>query len=216
MGDKPGLDYQGRNSAAETRIEASTGSMKKLSKEKTSELIARCLQGDDGAWHTLIDFIAPYIFAICSKSRLTRDESFDIFGQVSMQLINSLPRLKDPEKIFSFVGTITRREIYAFFQKVATTDHIEDEAVAAIPDLYGHTPEEDLDLLERREVLLEAMLSLSPRDYKLIHMLYFDPGQPSYKEISERLDMPVSSIGPIRGKILARLYKLLKDKKLKK
>ena len=64
-----------------------------------------------------------------------------------------------------------------------------------------------------RQVLMEAMSDLSRRDYQLIKMLFFDPEEPSYKEISAKLKMPVSSIGPIRAKVLGRLYRILKKKK---
>lgn len=188
--------------------------MKKLSTEAIAALIDRCRSGDERAWHRLIDFVAPYIFAICSRSRLTRDESFDVFGQVSFQLIKSIERLEDPARIFSFVGTITRREIYAFFQKISQTDFIDDEMASAIPDKQSKSPEEDMVLLEKRSLLLEAMSALPERDYKLMKMLYFDPEQPSYKTIARKLGMPVSSVGPIRGKVLKKLYKLLKDKEL--
>ncbi|MCK5126998.1 MAG: sigma-70 family RNA polymerase sigma factor [candidate division Zixibacteria bacterium] len=186
--------------------------MKKISKKSLADLIEKCNNGDEAAWHILIDFIAPYVFAICSKSRMTRDESFDIFGQVSLQLIKSIKRLKEPGSLLAFVGTITRREIYAFFQKIMMTDSIDEEIVNSVPDLYSKSPEDDFVLLEKREMLMEAMLSLSERDFLLIKMLYFDPGEPSYKAIAKKLNMPVSSIGPIRGKILVRLYKYLKIK----
>ncbi len=188
--------------------------MKKLSPKAVRDLVARCRGGDEQAWHQLIDFIAPYIFAICSRSRLTRDEGFDVFGQVSYQLINSIENLKDPAKLFSFVGTITRREIYAYYQKIMMTDYIDDEVVKSLPDKQGNNPEQDMILLEKRELLLSAMLELPARDYKLMKMLYFDPGKPSYKEIAAKLDMPVSSIGPVRGKVFNKLYKLLKDRYL--
>lgn len=186
--------------------------MKKLSTKAISALIDRCRSGDERAWHRLIDFVGPYIFAICNRSQLTRDESFDVFGQVSFQLIKSIESLQDPARIFSFVGTITRREIYAFFQKINQVDHIDDEAAKAIPDNQSATPEEDIMFLDKRSVLMEAMSALPERDFKLMKMLYFDPEEPSYKTIAKKLGMPVSSVGPIRGKVLKKLYKLLKDK----
>lgn len=178
-------------------------------------LIRRCKEGDNHAWHELIDLVGPVIFAQCRRSNLTRDESFDIFGRVSYQLVNSIESLKSPEKILSFVATIARRQIYDFFQSLKIVDYFGDQSMDSVHDDSASDPEKEIEITRLRQVLLEAMSTLSERDCKLVKMLFFDPKEPSYKEISEKLKMPVSSIGPIRAKILARLYKVLKKTKWK-
>jgi DNA-directed RNA polymerase specialized sigma24 family protein len=40
-------------------------------------------------------------------------------------------------------------------------------------------------------------------------LLYFDPHEPSYEEVSQRLGMPVASIGPTRARCLEKLRKLI-------
>ena len=96
--------------------------MRENSRKAIADIIQKCLAGDDDSWHELIDLVAPTIFSICRKSRFSRDESFDIFGQVSLQLLNNIDSLRSPEKILSFVGTITRRQIYNFYQKMKLTN----------------------------------------------------------------------------------------------
>lgn len=189
--------------------------MKENSRIAITDIIQKCLDGDDASWHELVDLVAPTIFSICRKSRLSRDESFDIFGQVSLQLLNNLASLRDPKKILSFVGTITRRQIYNFYQKMKLIDSTDDQGVELLPDMIRPDPENRYQATRDREILLEAMLTLSERDYKLIKMLFLDPDEPSYVEIGRKLKMPVSSIGPIRAKALARLYQKLKSKRFK-
>lgn len=178
-----------------------------------NSLIGKCQKGDEQAWHELIDLVGPVIFSICKKSRLSRDESFDIFGRVSLQLVNSIHRLKSPEKVMSFVATITRRQIYNFYRDLRVVDYLDDQILQAVPDQSGETPEKIYNLTWQRRILMEAMKGLSERDYRLVKMLFFDPDEPSYKEIASRLKMPVSSIGPVRAKVLAKLYRILKSKK---
>ena len=180
-----------------------------------SNLVDLCKKGDEKAWHELIDLVGPVIFSLCRKSRLSRDESFDIFGRVSLQLVNSINSLKSPEKVFSFAATITRRQIYSFYQNLQIAEYFDEQAMQSVPDQSGNNPDKLYETAKLREILMEAMYHLPERDYKLIKMLFFDPEEPSYKEISEKLKMPVSSIGPIRAKILAKLYQLLKKKKWK-
>ncbi len=189
--------------------------MGKQGGEYFNSLIGQCIKGDEQSWHELIDLVGPVIFSLCQKSKLSRDESFDIFGRVSYQLVNSIRSLKSPEKILSFVATITRRQIYNFYQNLQIVDYYGEQMPDSIPDKSGSSPDKIYEVIKLRQVLFEAMSNLSERDYKLLEMLFLDPNEPSYKEISEKLKMPVSSIGPIRAKILAKLYNILKKKKWK-
>jgi DNA-directed RNA polymerase specialized sigma24 family protein len=47
---------------------------------------------------------------------------------------------------------------------------------------------------------------------KLLTALYLDDSEPSYAEVSERLGMPVGSIGPTRARCLRRLRAVLGDR----
>jgi len=113
----------------------------------------------------------------------------------------------------SFVATITRRQIYNFYQDLKVVEYLDDHILKAMPDRNSETPERIYSLTRQRRILMEAMMGLSERDYRLVKMLFLDPDEPSYKEIASKLKMPVSSIGPIRAKVLAKLYRVLKSKK---
>jgi len=189
--------------------------MKRRSPQHLGDLIEKCNRGNNRAWHTLLDLVAPVIFSQCGRSKLTRDESFDIFGQVSLQLIDSIKTLNSPERVFSFVATITRRKIYAFYQKIQVAEYLDDAFIAEISDETQKNPEELLEIIDRRELLLEAMSALPKRDYKLLWSLFFDPKEPSYKEIAKSVGIPVSSVGPVRARALAKLYEILKTKQFK-
>jgi DNA-directed RNA polymerase specialized sigma24 family protein len=53
-----------------------------------------------------------------------------------------------------------------------------------------------------------AIEQLPPHWQRLIHLLMADPPL-SYAEISERLRLPIGSIGPTRGRCMHRLRTLL-------
>jgi RNA polymerase sigma factor (sigma-70 family) len=180
-----------------------------------SQLVRKCREDDERAWHELIDVLAPTIFSLCRKSRLSRDESFDIYGQVCLELLNTIGTLRNPEKVICFAATITRRRIYAFYRKVQLLEFLDDQRLLTLIDDPKSDPEADYERIRDREILFEAMGQLSERDRRLIMMLFFDPDEPTYEEISRILKMPVSSIGPIRGKILKKMYRLLKQKRFR-
>lgn len=177
-----------------------------------SQLIARCCRKDDKAWGELIDLVSPVIFAVTYRSRLTRDESFDIFGQVSGILFEHLVDLQSPHRLMSYVATITRRQIYNTFRGGDRVERIGRELLEEVPEHPDKSPDHDLEQEQERALLLEAMAELSERDYKLLYALYFDPDNPSYAEIGKKLNMPESSIGPTRARALRKLEIILTGK----
>jgi hypothetical protein len=73
-----------------------------------------------------------------------------------------------------------------------------------IPDSRAGTVEHALFAAERRAALREVLAHLTPRERQLLNSLTADPPVP-YAEISARLGIPVGSIGPSRGRCLAKL-----------
>ena len=65
-------------------------------------------------------------------------------------------------------------------------------------------PGTELDLAARRKELARALSGLGDRDRDMMLALFSD-APPSYTELAAMLDMPVGSIGPIRGRCLAKL-----------
>ena len=61
---------------------------------------------------------------------------------------------------------------------------------------------------ERDQVVRDALSALPNRWQRLLEMLMADPPV-SYTEISDQLGLPIGSIGPTRGRCLARLRVLL-------
>ena len=72
----------------------------------------------------------------------------------------------------------------------------------------GAEVDEGLLTAERAEVVREAVSQLPRRWQQLMELLMSDPPV-SYAEISDRLGLPVGSIGPTRRRCLARLQVLL-------
>ncbi len=189
--------------------------MNKKDPEFLKSLLEKACKGDAQAWHDLIDLIAPVIFSICRKSRLSRDESFDVFGQICYELIRDIKKIKSPQALFSFVATITRRKIYGYFQRINLMEYIDPHDSQAVSGDAEDVPEQIYEQVRRRELILDAIDELPDRDGKLLKMLFLDPDRPSYEEISRSLDMPQASIGPTRGRALEKLYRILKRRKFK-
>jgi RNA polymerase sigma factor (sigma-70 family) len=189
--------------------------MRKRSRAELSILVEKCRQGDGKAWERLIEIISPLIFSICRSMKLTREESFDIFGQVCYLLLTHLDALRSPDKVLSYVATTARREIRAASRRSRFFEYVED-CGTHIPAAQSEvTPEKLYERSKDGELLMRAVASLPKRDYELIWSLFFDRQEPGYRNIAERLGIPVSSIGPTRARCLTKLLRILKRKGFK-
>ena len=67
--------------------------------------------------------------------------------------------------------------------------------------------EADVLWAQRRAAVVQAAGTLRERDRQVIAML-FDDDDLGYREISERLGVPIGSIGPTRERVIRRLREI--------
>ena len=159
--------------------------------------------------------MTPLVFAICRNMRLSREESFDVFGQVSYLLLKNLENLRSSGKLMTYVAAITRHEVLALNRKAKRIRETQDPILGMLYDRSPDSPEDIFKTTQKSEVLMEAIVLLPERDYELLRALFFDASEPDYEEISKRLGMPVSSIGPTRARCLQKLQRILKRKRFR-
>jgi len=176
-------------------------------KEKSIEtLIAGCRRGDRQDWKELIDRLGPVVFSACYRLRLSREECYDVFGKVSLLILENLDNLRESGRVFGYVSKIAfnealaivnrRRMIKGKYRRLASESERIDEAISD-PARFEH--EEELEIMSR------AFEKLPRRCRDLLRLLFWETDKVSYKDISRRLKMPVSSIGPNRGRCLEKL-----------
>ena len=83
----------------------------------------------------------------------------------------------------------------------------EDAGLKTLTTADGPDVDERLLADERARDVRDALARLPHRSQRLLEMLMADPPVP-HAEISDRLGMPVGSIGPTRSRCLARLRRL--------
>jgi len=175
-----------------------------------TSLIRACRRGDGAAWQDLLERISPLIFSICRDSRLSQEESLDVFGQVCYLLFKNIDQVRSADRIFSYVATIARRQIYDRFYKDRHLEFVESPELYQEVDRSAPGPETNMAESRQRQILLQALSSLPTRDYDLLMALFFDETEPTYEDIARQLKMPIASIGPTRGRALRKLQRILK------
>ena len=181
--------------------------MSELAGLSDAELISRCLCKDPNAWEILIRRYQRLIASITTKFKLPPEDAADVFQLVSIDLFKQLPAFNRESKISSWFITVTVRECWKLRRKSGRTTPIEDSdwnAIAESADPEAATSEEQLLMLERQHFVRAAIHNLNEQCKALLRKLFYSE-EKSYAELSAELGMPVPSIGPVRGRCLARL-----------
>lgn len=172
-------------------------------------LVRRARDGEHAAWGELVERYSPLVWAICSRFRLGRDDAEDVSQTVWLKLVERLDALREPAALPGWLSTTTRHECLRVLRGMVRHGMRQsslDPDAAVLSELVGDQVEVEHSLLEaeRHAALRVAFSQLSARCQELLSLLVQDPPVP-YTEISARLGMTVSSIGPNRGRCLAAL-----------
>jgi RNA polymerase sigma factor (sigma-70 family) len=173
-----------------------------------ARLVRRAAIGDKQAWERLVEQYARLIWSITSEFKLVESDAADVVQTTWMRLIEHIDRLQHPERVGSWLAATARNECLRCL--AARKRIVLSQTDVAFDGPAEHEPEIDERLLaaERAEIVREAMTQLPRRWQRLMELLMADPPA-SYAEISDELGLPVGSIGPTRGRCLARLRVLL-------
>jgi RNA polymerase sigma factor (sigma-70 family) len=171
-------------------------------------LVRRAANGDRWAWERLVDQYAKLIWAMTRDFKLAESDAADVAQATWLRLFENIDRLEYPARVGSWLATTARHECLRSLaaRKKVVLAH-DDTTLHGVP---AHGPEVDERLLaeERAQKVRDALGCLPWRQRRLMELLMADPPA-SYAEISDELGLPVGSIGPTRGRCLARLRVLL-------
>jgi RNA polymerase sigma factor (sigma-70 family) len=165
-------------------------------------------RGDRQAWERLVDQYSKLIWSITVEYRLVESDAADVAQTTWLRLLEHIDRIQYPDRVGSWLAVTARNECLRCLaaRKRVVLSHDTDEMEEA--PAFGADIDERLLAAERDETVREAMSRLPTRWQRLLEMLMADPPV-SYTEISDQLGLPIGSIGPTRGRCLARLKVLL-------
>ena len=183
----------------------------------TTELMQRCRRGDSRAWQQLVDRYVRLVRGTAARHGLTETEIDDVGQEVFLALARNLAEIDDPERLPGWLATTTRRLCWRVVQQRRTeqshaaADLVELETLDAGQALHSSMPtlQDLLDGWHRQELLTTALGQLAARCRKLLALIFLDPTEPSYADISRALNIPLGSIGPTRNRCLAKVRAIL-------
>jgi RNA polymerase sigma factor (sigma-70 family) len=173
-----------------------------------ARLVRRAAEGELHAWERLVDQYARLIWSITADFKLVESDAADVAQTTWLRLLEHIDRIEYPARVGSWLAATARHECIrslAAHKKVVLSHDDIEFIVSAETEV---SVDERLLADERAQVVRDALSHLPRRWQRLLEMLMADPPVP-YAAISDELGLPVGSIGPTRGRCLARLRVLL-------
>lgn len=162
-------------------------------------LLTRCRTGDPAAWDEVVERYERLVFSVARRNGLSREDAADVTQATFVAMFESLDRIRDDDRLASWLMTVSRRQSWAWRNR-AQREELRDEEVGDRPG--------DVDALANWEsltLLHTALDRLGQQCRTLLHALYLDPVEPSYREIADRLQVRPGGIGAMRARCLRKL-----------
>ena len=180
-------------------------------------LVDRCLANSPGAWEEFLRRYANLIYStLIRKVSLDPADQEDAFQNAVVAIYESLPKLKDPSLIVSWIVQITYRQgINRIRRRARRRESALDDFTEAqihaerASEDAGDAPVDEVRIeLERAQRAREMLEAAPERCRRLLRLLFYADPPLAYQEIARREGIPIGSIGPTRARCLEKLRAL--------
>lgn len=170
------------------------------------KLLARADCGDEDAWRALVAKFAGLVWSVARSFRLSEASTADVVQTVWLRLAEHTSRIREPDRLASWLATSTRHEALRVLRGTQRTVPRSDFA-----DAHEPTASSIEDIISD-DVTLHAVLAafrqLPSADQQLLRLLCTVPPL-DYQTIAVTLGRSVGSIGPSRARSIDKLRRLL-------
>ena len=174
---------------------------------RIADLVSAARAGNEEALGLIVTELSPLLWQVARSAGLSSGDAEDVLQTVWMRLVAHLDGIHDSMALTSWLVTTARREAWRVCAGKRRQLPADQELFAELPD-QGPGSEEQVILDHQRRTLWKAISQLSARCQELLRIIAFAP-RPDYAAVADALGMPVGSIGPTRGRCLAKLRALL-------
>jgi RNA polymerase sigma factor (sigma-70 family) len=175
--------------------------------DRLAAALERARAGDRAGLDDAVRELNPLLWRVARAQGLGVEDAADAVQTAWLALVRRLHEIRSPQALTAWLVTAVRREAWRARDRSRRT--VPDEAALdALPD---PAPDGVERLLadERDRALWAAVRRLPGRCPELLRIVaHVD--RPDYDAVSAALGMPRGSIGPTRGRCLAKLRELLR------
>jgi DNA-directed RNA polymerase specialized sigma24 family protein len=182
---------------------AATGS----STPTLATLLQRARGSDPAAWSELVSRFGRLLLHTARGLGLGDSDAADVAQLTWLRLWEHGHQIRDPERLPAWLVATARREglrlalgAKRYVLAADPTVGMAESARTAVTDVYPVDGE--------YEPFLEDALARLPASYQRLIRVLMSDTCPSYTEVADQLDLPIGSIGPMRGRALAMLRRV--------
>ena len=170
---------------------------------RQAELFATARAGDAAAFDALVRELNPLLWHVVRAQGLGSEEAADVVQTTWLELVRRLRDIRSPQALTGWLVTTARRQAWHVRSRQRRHDQEDTDSIADLPGTDAGPPDL-LEASERQRVLWRHVHALSDRCRELLRIVAF-VDRPDYDAVAEALAMPRGSIGPTRGRCLAKL-----------
>jgi RNA polymerase sigma-70 factor, ECF subfamily len=187
-------------------------------RQEDYNLVQRLIGGDAVAWREFIDRFGRLVLArVLATARemnqpLATADAEDLCADVFSQLVSggyaALARFEGRSALSTWLCVVTRRIVARKLtrRRLELSQAMSPQTANNVESLAGDAMENPLVMMisnEDRQQVAAALAELGERQREMARLYYVDGC--TYREISQKLDMPMNSVGPTLHRIHAKL-----------
>jgi RNA polymerase sigma factor (sigma-70 family) len=165
--------------------------------------------GDRHRLAELVDLLTPLLWHTVRAQRVGYDQAEDVVQTTWLRLVHHADSIQDPRAVLAWLIVTAKRESWRVVKDARRSQPMpEADDAETVADLAMDGPESAALASAEGRVIWRHIESLSERCRSLLRVVAFSD-RPDYASVAQALGMPVGSIGPTRGRCLAKLRLLL-------
>ncbi|GAA4117991.1 sigma-70 family RNA polymerase sigma factor [Knoellia locipacati] len=173
-----------------------------------AQAFSRHRDGDSSAMDRLVDDVTPLLWHTARSQGADRATAEDVVQTTWLRLVEHTHDIADPQAVLQWLLMTTKREAWSAVRRGRRTVPREpwDEPPTSDPTAPAASPDPALasEESELARAIWQHIESLPARCQQLLRLVAF-VDRPDYSVVSASLGIPVGSIGPTRGRCLAKL-----------
>ena len=170
---------------------------------ESADAFDRWIAGDPSALDDLVRVMTPVLWHVVRAYRLDAELAEDVIQSTWLAFVRRSSTILDTAAVGGWLTMTARREAWRVATGAGGATRTEVEELAPpLPRLRW--PDTVAFAADRRRRLWGAVDGLPERCRRLLRVVAFE-NRPDYASLASELGMPIGSIGPTRGRCLAKL-----------
>jgi RNA polymerase sigma factor (sigma-70 family) len=163
--------------------------------------------GDEAGMRELVELVTPILWHTARAQRLDGVTAEDVVQNTWLALVRGADSITDPQAVLQWLIVSTRREAWRVVKRSDRVEPREFEPDDVVTGVHEQ-PEDQVLRDDSDSRLWQHIAQLPERCRALLRVIAF-ADRPDYAAVADALGMPVGSIGPTRGRCLAKLRQSL-------